>query len=75
MVPFAHNHMQMGLACALCVADSLLKNVFCFLDELTMQIDSVACDFSDGIVFTEDLLRGLLVVLVGLCSMFLALFA
>lgn len=40
-----------------------------------MEIDSVAGDLSNGIVLAENILRSLLVVLVGLCGMFLALFA
>lgn len=75
VVAFAHNHMKVSLAGALCVANPLLENFFCLFDELPVQINGVACDFSYGIVLAEDVLRGLFVVLVGLCSMFLALFA
>jgi hypothetical protein len=75
VIAFAYNDVEVGLAGALCVANSLLQNLFCLFDELPMQVNGIACDFSDGIVLAEDVLRGLFVVLVGLCSMFLALFA
>jgi hypothetical protein len=74
VVAFAHDYVQVRLASALCVANSLLENFFCFFDKLPVQVDSITCNLPDGIVLAEDIFRGLLVVLVGLRSVFLALF-
>lgn len=75
VVAFAHNHVQVGLASALRVANSLLENLFGFLDILAVEIDSIASNFSYRIVLPENVLRSLLVVLIGLRGVLLALFA
>ena len=54
VVAFTHYHVQVRLAVTLCVANSLLKNFFCFFDILAVKIDSVASHFSDGVVLAED---------------------
>lgn len=54
----------MRLPALLRVANALLENLLCFLDELTVQVDCVGVDFAHGVVFAEDEFGGLLVVLV-----------
>lgn len=75
VVALTHDHVKMCLAMALRVADSLLKDLFCFFDILAVKVDSVAGDFADGIVLAEDVLGGLLVVLIRFGSVLLPLLA
>ena len=49
----------------------LLEDVFGFFDELTMQVDRIRRDVVLGIVFAEDELGSLLVVLFHLCTVLL----
>ena len=75
VVAFTHNHMQVSLARLLRVSDPLLDYFFGLLHILAVQIDSVAVDFANRVVLTEDVLGGLLVVRVGLGGMLLGLLA
>lgn len=45
------------------ISDSLLQDVFGLLYELPMQIDGVAIDSADRVVFSKNVIRGLFVVL------------
>lgn len=53
----------MRLSCALRVSNPLLQDVLGFLDELSMEIYGVAVDAADGVVFPEDVVGRLLIVL------------
>lgn len=64
--------MQMVLAGALCILDSLFENLFSLFHKLTMKVNGIAVNSSDGIVFAEDELRCLSVVVVCLLSMALS---
>jgi hypothetical protein len=61
MIPFTHNNVQMPLPRLLRVPDALLQYLLCFLDELAVQVDGVGVDAADGVVFAENVLRGLFV--------------
>ena len=65
VVSLADDHVQVRLAVLLGVADALLEDLLGLFDELAVQVDGVAVDFADGVVFAEDELGGLLIVLVG----------
>jgi hypothetical protein len=73
VVSLADDHVQVRLAVLLGVADALLEDLLGLFDELAVEIDGVAVDFADGVVFAEDEFGGLLVVLVGFGSVRLAL--
>lgn len=75
MVSLAHNDMQMCLPILLRIADALLEDLFCLFDELAVEIDGVVCDAAGGVVFSEDVVGGLLVIGVHLRGVFLAFFA
>lgn len=75
MVALAHNHMQVSLARRLSISYPLLQDLLRLLHELSMQIDSVAGHLSNSIVLAEDVLRSLLVVVVGFGFVLLALLA
>jgi hypothetical protein len=61
MIPLPHNNVQMPLPRLLRVPDALLQYLLCFLDELAVQVDGVGVDAADGVVFAENVLRGLFV--------------
>jgi hypothetical protein len=61
VVSLADNNVQMPLACLLRVADALLEDFFGFFDELAVQVDRVRVDAAYGVVFAENVFRGLLV--------------
>jgi hypothetical protein len=73
VVSLADDHVEMRLSVLLGVADALLEDLLGLFDKLAVQVDSVAGDFSYSVVFAEDELRGLLVVLVGFGCVRLAL--
>ena len=73
VVSLADDHVEVRLAVLLGVADALLEDLLGFFDELAVQVDSITVDFADGVVFAEDELGGLLVVLVGFGCVRLAL--
>lgn len=73
VVSFADNHVQVRLAVLSGVADALLENLLCFFDELAVEIDGVGVDLAHGVVFTENELGGLSVVVVGFGGVRLAL--
>jgi hypothetical protein len=73
VVSLADDHVEMRLSVLLGVADALLEDLLGLLDKLAVQIDGVARDFSYSVVFAEDELGGLLVVLVGFGCVRLAL--
>lgn len=73
VVSLADDHVEVRLAVLLGVANTLLEDLLGFFDELAVQVDRVAIDFSNSIVFAEDELGGLLVVLVGFGCVRLAL--
>ena len=53
MVSFTHNHVKMRLASLLRIANALLKNLLCFFDVLTVQVNRVASNFSDSVVLSK----------------------
>lgn len=61
--------MKVGLAGGLSVSDALLENIFGFLDELSMQVNGIAVDPPKSIIFPEDEVGCLLVVLFHHCAM------
>ena len=61
VVAFADDDVQMSLARLLRVADALFEDLFGFFDELAVQVDGVRVDAADGVVFAENVLRGLFV--------------
>lgn len=65
VVTFADDDMKMRLAILLGVLDALGDNLFCFFDELAVEIYGIAIDAADGIVLAEDIVRGLFVELIG----------
>lgn len=67
-------HMQMRLSGTLRVSNPLLQDPFRLLHILSMQIDRVAIDSAHGIVFAENVVRGLLVVRVHHRAVALAFF-
>jgi hypothetical protein len=73
VVSLADDHVQVRLAVLLGVANALLEDLLGLFDELAVKINGVAVDFADGVVFAEDELGGLLVVLVGFGGVRLAL--
>ena len=73
VVSLADDHVEVRLAVLLGVANALLEDLLCLLDELAVQVDGVAVDFADGVVLAEDELGGLLVVFVGFGCVRLAL--
>lgn len=68
-----YSHMQMVLAGALCVLDSLFQNLFGLFNELAVEVNGIPINSSYRIVLTEDELGRLSVVVVRLLSMFLRL--
>ena len=56
--------MQMGLSPPSSGRDPLLEDPLSFLDKLPVEIDCVLGDAPRGVVFTEDVVGGLVVVLV-----------
>lgn len=75
VVPLAHDDMQVRLAVLLGVADALLEHVLGLLDELPVEVDRVVGHAARRVVLPEDVVRGLLVVLVHLGRVPLALVA
>lgn len=67
--------MEVRLVVLLRVADALLEDVLGLLDELPVQVDRVVGDAARRVVLPEDVLAGLLVVLVHLRRVPLALVA
>lgn len=65
VVSLADDHVEVRLSILLGVADALLENLLGFFDKLAVQVDGVAVDFANSIVLAENVLGGLLVVLVG----------
>lgn len=65
----ANLHIEMGLPIALRILDALSDNFLGFLDKLAVEVDGVRVDPADGVVLTEDVVRGLVVVIVGFLSM------
>lgn len=66
MVALAYNDMEMALTLLLRSSDPSLKYIFGLLDELAVQVDSVGRDVR--IVFPEDVLGRLTVVVLGLLA-------
>lgn len=66
-------HMQMSLSMALRIFNPLLKDILRFLRKLTMQINGVRRHSAIRIIFPEDQIRCLFVVLCHLAPMRLAL--
>lgn len=64
---FFHSHVKMVLSILLSVLYPLSDNLLGFLDKLTVQVNGVAVYAANCIVLTEDVVGGLLVVVVGLC--------
>lgn len=64
--------MQMVLASALCVLDSLFQNLLGLFNKLTVKVNGIAVNSSYSIVLAEDELGGLSVVVVRLLSMALS---
>lgn len=58
----------MTLALRLCSTNARFENMFCFFYELAVEIYCVAGDAVGGVVFAEDILGGLFVVLVYFCG-------
>ena len=54
--------------------DAFFEHVFCFLDEESVQVDSVILHAAVCVVFTEDVVARLSIVLLHLCSVLLSLF-
>lgn len=73
VVTLPYDHMQMGLASLLRVADSLLDDGFCLFNVLAVQVDRVPGNFANGIVFSEDVFGRLLVDVVCFGLVFLGL--
>ena len=67
-------HVEVSLACGLSVSDALLENILGFFDELAVQINGVSIDPADGIIFPEDVVGRLFVVLVHHCAVSFPLF-
>jgi len=68
-----YSHMQMVLAGTLCVLDSLFEDLFGLFHKLTVKVNGITVDPSYSIVFTEDVLGCLSVIVVCLLSMVLCL--
>jgi len=66
--------MKMGLATLPRVFDPFLQNIFCLLDELTMEVNGVFWDLPIRIILSKDEFRGLFVELFHFRSMRLSLF-
>ena len=66
--------MQMRLSILLCISDPLLQNLLCFFHELPMQINRIVCNSSKRIVLSENIIGGLLIILIHLRCMLLPLF-
>jgi len=64
VVSLSDDDVQVPLAGLLRVADALLEDLFGFFNELAVQVDGIRVYAADGVVFAEDVLRGLFVVLV-----------
>jgi hypothetical protein len=75
VIPLAHNDMQMRLSAAPSSPDALLQHVLGFLDKQAVQIDGVAGDARLGVVGAEDVVAGLVVVLLHLGGVLLAFLA
>lgn len=74
VIAFSNDHVKMVLSRLLRIAYPLLEYLFSFLHVLTVQVDRIAVDLAHRIVLAEDVLRGLLVISVGLGGVLLALF-
>lgn len=64
VVSFADNDVKMSLAVLLGVLDALGDYLLGLLDELAVQVNRVRVHAANGIVLAEDVVRGLLVVVV-----------
>jgi len=64
VVALANDDVQMRLPRLLGVADALLEDLLGLLDELAVQVDGVGVDAADGVVFAENVLGRLFVVVV-----------
>ena len=64
VVALANDDVQMRLPGLLGVADALLEDLLGLLDELAVQVDGVGVDAADGVVFAENVLGRLFVVVV-----------
>ena len=69
-----HIHVQMRLPRALRISDPLLEDLLRLLDKLPVQIYRVPVHAAHRIVFPENIVRGLFVVLVHHCAVALAFF-
>lgn len=69
VIALAHNDVQMRLTSLLGISYPLLYYLLCFLHILPVQVYSVAGDLTDSVVFSKDVLAGLLVVRIGLGGM------
>lgn len=74
MISLANNDVEVGFSPLPCSSNAFFEHVFSLFNEQTMQVDSVAGDAALSIVLAEDVVAGLTVVLLHLCSMSLALF-
>ena len=75
MVPLSNDDVQVVLAGLLCIADSLFQDLLRLFYVLAVEVDGVACYFSLSVVFAEDELGGLLVVVVCFGCMLFGLLA
>lgn len=64
-------HMQMVLAGALCVLDSLFQNLLGLFNKLTVEVNGITVDSSYSVVLAEDVFRSLSIVVVGLLTVVL----
>lgn len=64
MVALTDNDVKMGLAIRLVRANPLLEDSLRFFDELAVEIDAVRFDATRGVVFAEDVLGCLAIVVV-----------
>lgn len=68
MISLPHNHMEMALSLLLGCSDPGFEDMFCFFYELAVEIYCVAGDTVGGVVFAEDVVRGLFIVLIYFCG-------
>lgn len=59
-------HVKVRLPVLLGVADAVLEDILGLLDELAVQVDGVVGDAIHCVVLAEDVVAGLLVVLIHL---------